>query len=121
MPSDGRPLTLHVTVPGGHDLSLEHLVLDVNGTLSARAEFRRVESGGTSERTSRRSARSVVWRSATAERQADAARRGSGLAVLGPEGLRADALSAADVIAISIDGALGLLSDVRALTATLRP
>jgi phosphoserine phosphatase len=38
-------LTLHVTVPGGHDLSLEHLVLDVKGTLSARAEFRRVESG----------------------------------------------------------------------------
>jgi hypothetical protein len=38
MPSDGRPLTLHVPVPGGHDLSLEHLVLDVNGILSDRGK-----------------------------------------------------------------------------------
>jgi hypothetical protein len=31
-------LTLHVMVPGSRDLSLEHLVLDVNGTLADRGE-----------------------------------------------------------------------------------
>lgn len=30
---------LHVTVPGGDDLRLEHLVLDVNGTLTDRGEL----------------------------------------------------------------------------------
>jgi P-type E1-E2 ATPase len=29
-------MTVHVSVPGGEDLSLEHLVLDVNGTLTDR-------------------------------------------------------------------------------------
>lgn len=44
-----------------------------------------------------------------------------GIAVIGPEELHTDVLTAADVLALSIDEALGLLSDQRALTATLRP
>jgi soluble P-type ATPase len=32
-------VTLHVPVPGDEDLSLEHLVLDVNGTLTDRGEL----------------------------------------------------------------------------------
>jgi soluble P-type ATPase len=31
-------MTLHVSIPGGEDLLLEHLVLDVNGTLSDRGK-----------------------------------------------------------------------------------
>jgi P-type E1-E2 ATPase len=31
-------LTVHVPVPGGEDLTFEHLVLDVNGTLTDRGE-----------------------------------------------------------------------------------
>lgn len=31
-------MTLHVTIPGADDLALEHLVLDVNGTLTDRGE-----------------------------------------------------------------------------------
>jgi soluble P-type ATPase len=46
---------------------------------------------------------------------------GLGIAVLGPEGLHTEALTAADVVALSIDEALRLLADARTLTATLRP
>jgi soluble P-type ATPase len=44
-----------------------------------------------------------------------------GIAVIGPEGLHTEALTAADILALSIDEALGLLDDPRTLTATLRP
>ena len=30
---------LHIPIPGGEDLNLEHLVMDVNGTLSDRGEL----------------------------------------------------------------------------------
>jgi len=43
---------------------------------------------------------------------------GLGIAVLGPGGFHAEALTAADVIAFSIDEALRLLADARTLTAT---
>jgi hypothetical protein len=41
--------------------------------------------------------------------------------VIGPEGLHTEALTAADILAHSVDEALGLLNDPRTLTATLRP
>lgn len=44
-----------------------------------------------------------------------------GIAVVGPEGAHREAIAAADVIAGSIDEALGLLVWPKALTATLRP
>ena len=44
-----------------------------------------------------------------------------GIAVIGPEGASAEALSAADVICVSILDALGLLTQPTRLTATLRP
>lgn len=44
-----------------------------------------------------------------------------GIAVLGPEGLSAVALAAADLVCASIGDALDLLLDPRALAATLRP
>ena len=43
-----------------------------------------------------------------------------GIAVLGGEGAAASALSAADVVATSVDSALGLLLEPRRLIATLR-
>lgn len=44
-----------------------------------------------------------------------------GIAVIGPEGAAAPAIAAADVVCRSIDDALQLLLDDRALAATLRP
>jgi soluble P-type ATPase len=44
-----------------------------------------------------------------------------GMAVIGPEGTHRAALDRADVVALSIDEALGLLAEPRTLTATLRP
>ncbi len=43
-----------------------------------------------------------------------------GIAVIGPEGTHRNALTAADLIALSIDEALGLLIDPGILTATLQ-
>jgi P-type E1-E2 ATPase len=154
-------MTLHVTIPGADDLSLEHLVLDVNGTLTHRgepiiaalhpieclrdelelhilsadtfgtaeaiavsihAEFLRVASGRDKlEYVESLGAQQCV---AVGNGRNDGPMlraAGLGIAVLGPEGLHLDALTAADVIALSIDEALGLLADARTLTATLRP
>ena len=38
MPRDGRPMTLHVMIPGDHDLVLERHEPDVNATVSDRGE-----------------------------------------------------------------------------------
>ena len=154
-------MTVDVAIPGGEDLALEHLVLDVNGTLSDRGEpiiaalhaidclrdelelhvlsadtfgtaeaiaasiqarFRRVASGRDKlEYIESLGARQCV---AVGNGRNDGPMlraAGLGIAVLGPEGLHAEALTAADVIALSIDEALGLLADARTLTATLRP
>jgi soluble P-type ATPase len=154
-------MTLHVTIPGGDDLALQHLVLDVNGTLSDRGEpivaglhaieslrdelelhvlsadtfgtaealaarihaaFRRIDSGQDKLTYIRKlGAEECV---AVGNGRNDGPMllaAGLGIAVLGPEGLHPQALTSADVIALSIDEALGLLTDTRTLTATLRP
>jgi P-type E1-E2 ATPase len=161
MPRDGRPMTLHIIIPGAHDLSIEHLVLDVNGTLSDRGEpivaalravgclrdelqlhvlsadtfgtakaiaasiqatFRRVDSGRDKlEYIESLGAQQCVAIGNGRNDGPMLQAAGLGIAVLGPEGLHAEALTAADVVALSIDEALGLLADARALTATLRP
>jgi soluble P-type ATPase len=151
---------LQVLVPGGADLSLEHLVLDANGTLSDRGEliprvgealgrlrgglalhllsadtfgtaealaaqlgaaFGRVESGV--EKTlyiERLGAASCVavgnGRNDVAMLEAAAL----GIAVLGPEGTAGAAVAAADVVARSVEEALVLLGEPKALMATLR-
>jgi P-type E1-E2 ATPase len=154
-------MTLHVTIPGAENLVLEHLVLDVNGTLTDRgepiitalraieclraalelhvlsadtfgtaealaasigAEYRRVDSGQDKrEYIQALGAQRCV---AVGNGRNDGPMlhaAGLGIAVVGPEGLHADALAAADVIALSIDEAVGLLADSRTLTGTLRP
>jgi P-type E1-E2 ATPase len=154
-------MTLHVPIPGADDLSLEHLVLDVNGTLTDRGEpiiaaLRAIErlrdelelhilsadTFGTAETLatsihakfhcvdSGRDKLDYIELLGTHQCVAIGNGRndgpmiraaGLGIAVIGPEGLHAEALTAADVIALSIDEALGLLADTRTLTATLRP
>ena len=44
-----------------------------------------------------------------------------GIAVIGPEGRHTEALTAANILTLSIDEALGLLHDPRTLAVTLRP
>ena len=154
-------MTVHVPVPGREDLSIEHLVLDVNGTLTDRGEpitaavraleslrkhlqlhFVTADTFGTAAALAASlgcefhkidSAEDKLSHvHALGPQQCAAVGNGRndrlmlraaalGIAVLGPEGLHAEALAAADVLALSIDEALGLLSDPRTLTATLRP
>jgi P-type E1-E2 ATPase len=152
---------LHVSIPDGEDLRLEHLVLDVNGTLADRgrpieaavealaalrdelalhvlsadtfdtaenlagdvgADFRRVSTG----------ADKLAYVESLGAEKCVAVGNGRndvemltaaalGIAVIGPEGAHAAAVAAADVLTRSIDEALMLLADPRALTATLRP
>jgi P-type E1-E2 ATPase len=152
---------LHVPVPGGADLSLEHLVLDANGTLTDRGEliprvwealrrlrrelalhllsadtfgtaeelaaqlgaaFGRVDSGPEKARyVERLGARSCVavgnGRNDVPMLEAAAL----GIAVLGPEGTVGAAVAAADVVARSVEEALVMLGEPKALMATLRP
>jgi soluble P-type ATPase len=154
-------MTLRVTIPGTDALSLERLVLDVNGTLTDRgqpivaavraverlrgelelhilsadtfgtaaalatsihAEFHRVDSGRDKlDYIELLGAQQCVAIGNGRNDGPMIRAAGLGIAVLGPEGLHAEAFAAADVIAISIDEALGLLTDARTLTATLRP
>jgi P-type E1-E2 ATPase len=154
-------LTVHVTVPGGEDLNLEHLVLDVNGTLTDRGEpitqaisalerlrqhlqlhlltadtfgtaatfaaslgceFHKVHSAEDKQRhvEALGAHRCVTIGNGRNDRLMLGA-AALGIAVIGPEGLHTEALTAADVLALSIDEALGLLDYPRTLTATLRP
>ena len=154
-------MTVHVPVPGGEDLILERLVLDVNGTLADRGEpitaavsalerlrehlqphLLTADTFGTAAAFAA-SLRSEFHKVDPAEdkhshiralgaQQCVAVGNGPndrlmlraaalGIAVIGPEGLHAEALAAADVLALSIDEAQGLFSEPRALTATLRP
>jgi len=150
-----------VPVPGGEDLILEHLVLDVNGTLTDRGEpitvavsalerlaehlqlhlltadtfgtaaalaaslgceFHKVDSAEDKHRHIRALGAHQCVAVGNGRNDRLMLRAAAlGIAVLGPEGLHAEALAAADVLALSIDEALGLLSDPRTLTATLRP
>jgi soluble P-type ATPase len=154
-------VTIHVPVPGGQDLSIEHLVLDVNGTLtdrgepitaaiialehlvedlrlhlltadtfgtaagfaaSLRCEFHRIQSAEDKHRHIQMlgTDRCVAVGNGRNDRLMLRA-AALGIAVIGPEGLHAEALAAADVLALSINEALELLTDPRTLTATLRP
>ena len=121
---------LHVRVPGGADLALEHLVLDVNGTLTNRGELidgvaealthleehlrlhvLSADSFGTAEHVANDLR-------ATFRRIETGADKRAYVEALGPE--RCAALAAADVAARSIAEALALLAEPTALTATLR-
>jgi soluble P-type ATPase len=154
-------MTVLVPIPGGEDLVLDHLVLDVNGTLSDRGEpivaalraldllSRELELHVLSADTFGTAAALAVDVHATFRQirdgqdkcdyvQALGADRcvaigngrndatmleaaALGIAVIGPEGTHRSALYCADVVALSIDEALGLLVEPRTLTATLRP
>ena len=148
-------------MPGGEDLSVEHLVLDVNGTLTDRGEpivaaiialerlveqlelhlltadtFGTAAAFASGLRCAFHKVRSAEDKQSHIEslgaHRCVAVGNGRndrlmlraaalGIAVIGPEGLHAEAFAAADILALSIDEALGLLSDPRTLTATLRP
>ena len=152
---------LHVPVPGGEELRLEHLVLDVNGTLTDRgrpldgvvdaldrvreelalhvrsadtfgtaeelaatlhADFRRIDSGEDKRAyVERLGADRCVAIGNGRNDAAMLAAAGLGIAVVGPEGAHATAVSAADVVVRSIGEALALLCSPQALTATVRP
>lgn len=154
-------MTVHVPVPGGEDLNLEHLVLDVNGTLTDRGEpisqaisaverlrehlqlhlltadtfgtagalaaslgcaFHKAHSAQDKQRhiEALGARRCVAIGNGRNDRLMLTA-AALGIAVLGREGLHTEALTAADILTLSVDEALGLLDDPRTLTATLRP
>jgi soluble P-type ATPase len=154
-------VTLFADIPGGASLSFEHLLLDVNGTLTDRGSLlpgvgKRIgrlrrscevhllsaDTFGTLEKLA--GALGVEGRqiSLGIEKRDLARQLGAagcvaigngrndaemlaevalGIAVLGPEGLSRAALTAADVTCPSIQAALDLLLDPKALGATLRP
>ena len=154
-------MTVLVPIPGDDDLLLEHLVLDVNGTLSDRGEpivaalkalarlraelelhVLSADTFGTAAALAERiGATYRQIRDGTDKRdyvhalgpdrcvaigngRNDAPMLEAaalGIAVIGPEGTHRSALDRADVVALSIDEALGLLAEPRTLTATLRP
>lgn len=151
---------LHVSVPTGEDLWLEHLVLDVNGTLTdrgrpieaaaqalaelrdelalhvlsadtfgtaenlaleLRAEFRRITSGNDKINYVQRLGPHKCVAIGNGRNDAPMLKTAAlGIAVIGPEGAHARAVRAADVLTRSVEEALALLIDPRALTATLR-
>ena len=152
---------LRVAIPGGDDLCLEHLVLDVNGTLSDRGaliagvdeRLRTVgehlalhmlsaDTFGAAENIADRSQASFRHIRTGDDKRGHIERLGAkrcvaigngsndvpmlqaaalGIAVLGPEGTSVVATAAATIVCRSVLEALDLLSDPRALTATLRP
>lgn len=148
-------------VPGAASLEIEHLVLDLNGTVSDRGSMidgvgERLErlsrdleihlatadTRGTAGRLAATLPLSLVGVSTGADK-ADLLRRVGagrtaaigngrndvamlrlavlGIAIIGPEGVAAEALQAADVACRSIIDALDLLIDERAVGSTLRP
>jgi P-type E1-E2 ATPase len=152
---------LVVRVPEGPTLELEHLLLDVNGTLTDRGELvegvserlqklretlrLHLASGDTfgtlehvaqeldltPQRVTRGAEKAEILRALGAERCAVVGNGANdvpaletaalGIAVIGPEGASGAAVGAADVVCRSIEEALDLLLDARALAATLRP
>lgn len=91
-------------VPGRGTLRLEHLVLDLNGTIAQDGEL-------------------VPGVAAVGNGANDAAmlrEAALGIAVLGPEGLAAEALLAADVLVRDVRDALDLLLQPERLVATWR-
>ena len=156
-----RGVALLVHIPEGATLGLEHVVLDVNGTLSdhgkllagvrerlgkIRGELEVHLVSGDTFGTLDEVARELELaprRVARGEEKAAHVRdlgaigvvvigNGSndvlaleaaalGIAVIGPEGASGAAVRTADVVCRSIEEALDLLLDPRALGATLRP
>jgi P-type E1-E2 ATPase len=152
---------LVVRIPEGPRLELEHLVLDVNGTLTDRGELiegvserlgklretlrLQLVSGdtfGTLEQVAQAldltpqrvidgAEKAEILRALGVERCAVVGNGANdvpaleaaalGIAVIGPEGASGAALRAADVVCRSIEEALDLLLEPRALAATLRP
>ena len=132
---------LQLRIPGGDELRLEHLVLDVNGTLSTRGKaidgigpavaalhgvlqphVVSADTFGTAQALAVELG-APFRRVASGEEKRDHVRMlgaGGCVAVLGPEGTHTSALAAADLVTRSIVGALLLLADPRALVATLR-
>jgi P-type E1-E2 ATPase len=151
---------LRVPVPGGADLSLEHLVLDANGTLTDRGELiprvgealrhlrgelalhlLSADTFGTAEELAAQLGAAFGRVQSGAEKTRYIERLGAGscvavgngrndvpmleaaalgIAVLGPEGTAGAAVAAADVVTRSVEEALVLLAEPKALTATLR-
>ncbi len=154
-------MTIVVEIPGGKSSQIEHVVLDVNGTLTDRGRLlegveerigRLHESctvhlltadtfgtldeltrnlGALGQRVSRGPEKREVLRqlgpqscAAIGNGRNDVEMFGEAaiaIAILGPEGLSPTALSAADVLCPSIEVALDLLLEPKALSATLRP
>jgi P-type E1-E2 ATPase len=154
-------MTLLVPIPGGADLLLDHLVLDVNGTLSDRGEpivaalkaldllsaelelhvlsadtfgtaaalavcvhasYRRVRNGHDKREYIRALGADRCVAIGNGRNDATMLEAAAlGIAVIGPEGTHRSVLDSADVVALSIDEALALLTEPRTLTATLRP
>jgi soluble P-type ATPase len=150
-----------IEIPGERTARIEHLVFDVNGTLTARgvvlegvgwrlerlsrelalhiatadtfgtADQLGVELGIAVERVTHGEAKAELVRRLGAERTVaigngrndapmlQAAR--FGIAVIGPEGAAGAAIMAADVVCRTIEDALDLLIEPRAIVATLRP
>ncbi len=154
-------MTVGISIPGEGELRLEHLVLDVNGTLSDRGEpiagalgplrtlarvlalhvlsadtfgtaerlaqsigatYRRIRTGADKLEYVRSLGASACVAIGNGRNDAPMLQAaGVGIAVIGPEGAHRDALSAADVTAVSIEQALALLLEPMTLVATLRP
>jgi soluble P-type ATPase len=154
-------VTISVDIPGETALEIEHLLLDVNGTLTDRGKMlpgvgrkisrlRRAckvhlltaDTFGTLAEVAQSLGVEGRQISSGAEKRDFALELGPdicaaigngrndaemltavrlGIVVLGPEGLSSSALSAADVLCPSIEVALNLLLEPKALSATLRP
>ena len=151
---------LAIKIAGRGELQLEHLLLDVNGTITDRGELidgvvpliRAVaddlnihlvsaDTFGTAEAIARELSATFNRVETGAQKRAYAEELGAGscaaigngandielmrvcalaVAVTGPEGLSSGAVAAADVICPSILVALGLFTEPRTLSATLR-
>jgi soluble P-type ATPase len=151
---------MDVEIPGRGALHLEHVVFDVNGTLTDRGALidgvenllpsvaERLEvhllsadTFGTLEAIASRLGAQAAIVGSGSDKRALVERLGAdvcaavgngandvamleaaalGIAVVGPEGAAGAAVRAADVVCRSIDEALTLLVDERALRATLR-
>jgi P-type E1-E2 ATPase len=153
-------VTIAFEVPGRARVELEHLLLDVNGTLTNRGvllegvaerfaalgdrlslQLVSADTFGTLREIAAKLGAAGTVAADGQEKEALVQRLGPlacavigngandvaalraaalGIAVLGPEGVSADALQAADIVCGSILDALDLLLDERALVATLR-
>jgi soluble P-type ATPase len=139
-------MTLAILIPGGEDLRLNHLMLDVNGTLTNRGMLLEGVTAAVAKLLPSLDIHLVsadtfgTLDSIADLLRATGVRAGSGddklrkidelgprqtaaalgIVVIGPEGASSQAIRAADVVCLSILDALNLLLEPRALVATLR-